>query len=348
MDDAAGQVKALRWTTIVLAAAAVYVCWPLWPAIVLAAWTAALAAPVLAYAERGGEGRRRAAAAVSLLLFIVVLLPVALIALGVVSGAQDLAATVAGSPSAKAALENILAGNDSTASSSVPRTLPEYADLARQYGSQGFGVLSRVAGAATAVIVGLFIYFVGAYVFLVDGPAFGRWMEVNSPLAPAQFRRIASAFHETGRGLIVGIGLTAATQGLMATITYLALGIPRWWVLGAATGIAAILPLVGSALVWAPISLGLLLTGHPVKALILVAIGAGIISTIDNVLRPVYAKMGSLRMPTFVLLVSIFGGIAAVGGWGVILGPLVVRLFMEAMKLRAEAEGKAPAPVAEG
>jgi predicted PurR-regulated permease PerM len=337
MDVAQSQAKALRWTTIVLAAAAVYVCWPVWPAVVLAAWTAALAAPMIAQREGGSEGRKRAAAALSLLLFIVVLLPVVLIALGVVSGAQDLAATVAASPSAKAALENILAGSDSTSASPMPRTLPEFADLARQYGSQGFGVLSKIAGAAGAVVVGLFIYFVGAFVFLVDGRAFGRWLEVNSPLAPAHFRRMSAAFHETGRGLIVGIGLTAATQGLMATVTYLALGIPRWWVLGAATGIAAILPMVGSALVWAPISLGLLLTGHPIKALILVIIGAGVISTVDNILRPIYARMGSLRMPTFVLLVSIFGGLAAVGGWGVILGPLVVRLFMEATALRTEA-----------
>jgi predicted PurR-regulated permease PerM len=336
MIEGPRETSALRWTTVALAAAAVYVCWPLWPAIVLAAWTAVLAAPMLAYFERGREGRRHAAAALSLILFIVVLLPVVLIALGVVSGARDLAATIAASPSAKEALENILAGSDSTATTHLPRTLPEVADLARQYGSQGFGVLSKIAGAATAVIIGLFIYFVGTFVFLVDGPAFGRWMERNSPLAPAHFRRMAAAFHETGRGLIVGIGLTALTQGVMATITYAALGIPRWWVLGAATGIAAILPLVGSALVWAPLALGLLLTGHPVKALILVVIGAGVISTVDNVLRPIYARMGSLRMPMLGLLVSIFGGVAVAGGWGVILGPLVVRMFMEALALRRE------------
>ena len=105
---------------------------------------------------------------------------------------------------------------------------------------------------------------------------------------------------------------------------------------------AAILPLMGSALVWGPIAVGLLLTGHPIKALILVIIGAGVISTIDNVLRPVYARMGSLQMPMFVLLVSIFGGLAAAGGWGVLLGPLLVRLFMEAMKLRAEGETLIP------
>jgi predicted PurR-regulated permease PerM len=339
MDDALSQKTALRWTTVALAAAAVYICWPLWPAIVLAAWTAALAAPMLSHFERGLKGRRRAAAVLALILFIGVLLPAVLLTLGAVSGAQELAAIVAKSPSARGALESILTDSDSTGSAStvgVPRTLPEIARLAEQYGAQGIGVLKKIAGAATAMIMGLFIYLVGSFVLLVDGAAFARWLQRNSPLDPEHLRRFGAAFQETGRGLIVGIGLTALTQGVLATITYLALGIPRWWVLGVVTGIAAILPLMGSALVWGPIALGLLLTGHPIKALILVIIGAGVISTIDNVLRPIYARMGSLQMPMFVLLVSIFGGLAVVGGWGVILGPLLVRLFMEAMKLRAE------------
>jgi predicted PurR-regulated permease PerM len=346
MDEGQNQTKALRWTTAALAVGAAYVCWPLWPALVLAAWTAALAAPLLTHFERGLKGRRHAAAALSLLLFVAVFLPAVLLVLGAISGAQDLRAIVMDSPSARSALESILAGSDGGSAPGIPRTLPEVVALAQQYGTEGFGMLRRIAGAATSVVVGLFIYFGGAWVFLVDGAAFGRWLERNSPLEPAHLRRFGAAFQETGRGLIVGIGLTAATQGVMATFTYMALGIPRWWVLGAVTGLAAILPMIGSALVWVPIALGLLLTGHPIKALILVVIGAGIISTIDNVLRPVYARMGSLKMPIFVLFVSIFGGLAVAGAWGVILGPLVVRLFMEALELPREPGEQSAAPPA--
>jgi predicted PurR-regulated permease PerM len=88
-------VAALRWTVLGLTAAAIFICWPLWPALVLAAWTAALARPLLARFERRLKGRRRAAAALSLLLFFTLLIPLGLIGLAVVSGAQELWQAVA-------------------------------------------------------------------------------------------------------------------------------------------------------------------------------------------------------------------------------------------------------------
>ena len=92
-------------------------------------------------------------------------------------------------------------------------------------------------------------------------------------------------------------------------------------------------PFVGSGLVWGPVMIGLYLSGHSVKGTILAVLGIGVISTVDNVLRPIYARMGSLHMPTFIVFISIFGGIAAFGTWGAILGPLVVRLWLEGRKL---------------
>lgn len=56
----------LRWATLVLCLAAIFVLWPLWPPLVLAAWTAALTRPALTRFERGFKGRRRAAALLSL------------------------------------------------------------------------------------------------------------------------------------------------------------------------------------------------------------------------------------------------------------------------------------------
>jgi predicted PurR-regulated permease PerM len=338
MGSGMSPASALRWTTAALAAAAVYVCWPLWPALVLAAWTAALMRPLLGRFERGLNGRSRAAAALTVLLLIVVVLPIALMLLGVVAGIQELAEAVAQSPSAKSALESIAAGSGAADSAlpSLPTSLAAAIELVERHGAKGLAVLKYLAGAASSGVIGLFVYLGGAYVFLVDGPRIWKWLQLNSPLVPTHLDRLRAAFQETGRGLLIGIGLTSATQGVVATLVYLGLGIPRWWVLGALTGLAAILPLVGSALVWGPITIGLFLTGNSGKALILAAIGIGVIGTVDNFLRPVFSKFGSLRMPMFLLFVSLFGGVAAFGAWGVILGPLIVRLLLEAVDLRRE------------
>lgn len=342
VHPASRTASALRWTAFALTAAVVYVCWPLWPALLLGAWTTMLVRPLLNRFERGLKGRRRAAAVLTLLLFLVLLLPLSLVVLGVVSGAQDLALAIGRASTAKAALETIAGGDAAEQWPHIPTTLSDLLDLVQRYGAQGMTVFTTVAGAAATGLVGLLIYFGGAYVFSLDGPAAWAWCRRHSPLQPEHLDRFTAAFHETGRGLLVGVGLTSATQGVVATLAYLSLGVSRWWVLGPITGLASMIPLVGSGLVWLPIAIGLFLTGHPIKGSILAALGVGVISTVDNILRPIYARMGSLKMPTFVLFVSIFGGIIAFGTWGAILGPLLVRLWMEAMALRSESATSPP------
>ncbi|MBI3568406.1 MAG: AI-2E family transporter [Gemmatimonadetes bacterium] len=331
----------LRWITAGLAAAALYVCWPLAPALVLAAWTAAIARPLLVRFERGLNGRRRAAAALAMLLFLLVSLPLGLIVVGVVSGAQELWLVVAQSPSVKSALETIATESAGAPSGQLPTSLSAVVSLVQNYGTQGMSLLSTVAGAATSGLVGLLIYFGGVFVFLLDGAELWRWIERQALLAPQHLARFAAAFQETGRGLLIGVGLTSATQGLVATIIYLSLDVPRWWVLGPITGVASMIPMVGSALVWAPIAVGFFLLGHSVKAGILVVLGLAVIGSVDNVLNPIYARWGALKLPMLLLFVSIFGGLVAFGPWGAILGPLIVRLFTEALELRREGAGEA-------
>jgi predicted PurR-regulated permease PerM len=328
-------ISPLQWTVLALTAASLYVCWPLWPALILAAWTASLARPLLRRFERALNGRRRrAAGALSLLLFLMLAVPVVAVILGVVSGAQELLQLVTQQSSAKNALETVAVGT--TPAPQLPRNLASAVDLFQRYGAQAADVLQNLAGAAANGLIALLIYFGGAFEFLLEGSQAWSWMKRHSPLSPEQMDRFAAAFHETGRGLLVGVGLTSATQGLVAMLAYLSLGIPRWWVLGPLTGLASMIPVVGSALVWAPIAIGLFLTGHTIRGIILVALGIGVVSTVDNVLRPIFSRVGSLAMPTLLLFVSLFGGIVAFGTWGAILGPLIVRLWIEALAMRSE------------
>jgi predicted PurR-regulated permease PerM len=93
---------------------------------------------------------------------------------------------------------------------------------------------------------------------------------------------------------------------------------------------------VGTGLVWVPIALGLFFTDRPVRAAILVVLGVAVIGSVDNLLRPVFSRWGALKLPLFLLFVSVFGGLAAFGTWGALLGPLVLRLTMEALSLVSE------------
>jgi predicted PurR-regulated permease PerM len=329
---------ALRWLAIVLGAAAFFVGWPLLPALVLAAWTAALARPIRARLEAFMKGRARAAATATVLVFILLALPVLLLSLGVLSGIEGLIETIATAPTAKSALETLTSANgpDAEPHWSLPRSLDEALSLLGRYGAQVFQLGSRIAGLVFKGAIALFVYFAGVYSLLLRGEEAWAWFQSHLLLSPGALDRLKSAFYETGRGLLFGVGLTLMTQGLIATIVYVLLDVPRAWVLGPLTGIAAIVPVVGTSLVWAPVAVGFFLRDDLFRALLLAGLGMGVISTVDNLVRPFYTRLGALQLPMLVIFVSILGGLTMLGPPGAILGPLVVRMCKEALALDRE------------
>ncbi len=319
--------------TLLLCAAALLLCWPLWPALVLAAWTASLLRPLTARLERRLHGRRRAAAVLVVLVAIVIATPVVLVTVGVVVGARDLIETASEAASASGLLERLAVGGDGAPTVKLPQTLGDAVGLAQQYGTEAFGLLTQLAGAAAKALIMLVVYFAAVFAFMREGRQEWQWIVDHVPMRREHLERFAAAFDETGRGLLIGVGLTCAVQGLVAMLAYFALGVPQAWVLGPLTGVASIVPVIGVATIWGPIAVGLLLSGHPVKAAILAVVGLGVIGTIDNLLRPLFSRVGALQMSLLVLFVSAFGGLLVLGAWGAILGPLVVRLTIEALRI---------------
>jgi predicted PurR-regulated permease PerM len=140
-----------------------------------------------------------------------------------------------------------------------------------------------------------------------------------------------------------GIGGAGLMQAIVATVAYVAIGVPSAIALGALTLMFSVIPAIGTAIVWIPVAAGLALTGRPIAALSLAIVGVAVISTIDNLARPWLAHRGQLKLPTWIVLVSMFGGVELVGGWGLILGPLLVRLAKEALVISREARDPATA-----
>ena len=106
---------------------------------------------------------------------------------------------------------------------------------------------------------------------------------------------------------------------------WLDLHAPLLW--GSAMAVMSIVPMVGTAIVWGPAAVYLLLQGSPDKALILVAWGFLVIGLVDNILKPSIVK-GRLHAHIVPVFVSIVGGLAAFGAAGVIIGPVILSLAL--------------------
>jgi predicted PurR-regulated permease PerM len=336
------KTEAFRWIVVLLAIAGAATFYPYWPSLVLAVWVAVIARPLLVRAAKATGGRHRAAGALVVLLMMALFVPVGASLASLARGAVELARSVMGSDSAKNALVAVVSGGPTENGQGVGgafdviRSPEKIAALVQEHGAAAAQILGGVAGAATEALLGFFIFFYAVYVFLVDGPGYYEWLEKHSFIEARHTKRLAAAFNETGRGLFIGVGLTGLAQGIVATITYVALGVPRALVLGLLTCISSLIPSVGTALVWVPVAIGLALAGKTVSAAILAGVGVGVIGTVDNVMRPIFARFGKLELPVFVLLTSIFGGLAIFGIWGLILGPLFARLAKEALIMARE------------
>jgi predicted PurR-regulated permease PerM len=331
------QVLAFRWVLLVLAIGALATFLPLWAPMVLSAWVAVMARPLLTRVARATGGRQRAAGGLVVLLMMLIFVPIGLTIASLSSGAIVLSQSLLKSDSAKSALVAVVSGNQPSDAGGGASPLDmikspgKIVELVQEHGAAAAQLLGGVAGAATKAVVGLFIFFYALFAFFVDGPAYYEWLEKHAPIDVEHTRRLVLAFNETGRGLFIGVGLTGLAQGVVATITYVALGVPRALVLGLLTSVASLIPSIGTALVWVPVAIGLAFADKTAFAAIMVAVGVFAIGTVDNLLRPIFARFGKLDLSTFVLLTSIFGGLAMFGTWGLLLGPLFVRLTKEAL-----------------
>lgn len=333
---ATSRLTPLRLLTVALCVVAIAILAPFALPLILAAWIADILEPPVRWLERVLRGRRRAAGAVVVGLMVGSLVLLGGLVAFIGAGAQEFIAQARAAVDGQGSFASALLGENSDAAKAQQR---DWSDIASRYGASGWRAITVVLRASAGVGIGVMVFLFALYTFVVDGNALRAWLEKHAPIPVSAFTRLATAFRETGRGLIVASGGTALLQGIVATAAYAAIGIPRALLLGPLTALCSIVPFVGTALVWAPLGIELWLAGHHGRA---VAVGlAGIvISTLDNFIRPVLARYGRLRLPTFAVLLSLLGGIALFGAAGAIVGPLLVRLCVEALALLSEARAE--------
>lgn len=326
----------VRVIALALTAGSAIVIWPYLPWLVLAGWTAALATPLVDRLAPRRDRRRTAAALVTLAIVTLVAAPMIATGTALWMDARELIRDALATGTGRRALELVLSEEqvpgDAARMFSSPEAMVRWL---RSGGPETWSLASDVASAAGQIALGVVVFLAGTYVGLVEGRRAFAWALAHAPLARRDARRLAGAFVETGRGLLVGLGLTGLVQGVLAGGAYAAIGVQRALVLGFLTFFASFIPTVGTGIVWAPVVLGLWITGRRGEAIAMLAWNALVVSTVDNLLRPVLARVGKVDMHVLVLLVSMVGGLVAIGPWGILLGPLVVRLLIEAMRIAA-------------
>lgn len=322
-----GDRTIVPWLALALVAATALVLWPFAPWILFAIWASALVRPVHGWLVRHLGQRPRLAALASTLGLVIVVAPMIVLVASLADDAIALVRRVIATDRVQTLLHPIATQNGERS---------DLVGLAVSQGGRAWELAQQLAGTAARVVIGLVIAIGGVYGLLVDGGRWYAWLEEHAPLTKPSFRRLAGAFVETGRGLFFGILGAGLAQAIVATVLYVALDVPQPYALGMLTLACSVIPAVGTAIVWIPISVALAVSGRDTAAIVLAASGFLVIGTIDNLVRPYLARRGRLQLPTFVVALAMFGGIASMGARGVIVGPLIVRLAKELLAIWRE------------
>jgi predicted PurR-regulated permease PerM len=325
--------SSFHWCLALLGGAAALTLVPLWAPMLLASWMAVALRPLHAKLARRIGGRSRAASVVTVLLVAVALLPLLVIGLSLVGTSVSLFEQTRKADGAGAALKSLFASQPQAAQGSFD--LKHLGELIQSHGSDAWHAASLVFGAASAVAVGVFVFIYGFHTCLVNGGRVYEWIVDHSPLERWQTERLAAAYEETGRGLLIGVGLTALFQGAVATVGYLIIGVPQALIFGLLTVMAALIPSIGTALIWVPLGIGLLVADKTGAGAAVLGLGV-LVSVADNFARPMLAKVAKLDLPAYLLFVAMLGGIVVFGTWGLLAGPLFVRMAIEALRLGRE------------
>jgi predicted PurR-regulated permease PerM len=174
------------------------------------------------------------------------------------------------------------------------------------------------------------LMLLATYYFLTDGESLVKRIRDLLPMPREHVEQARAQLKDVVIATIYSGLAVAALQGLIGGILFAAVGIPSPIFWGAVMGFLALLPVIGAFIVYIPAAIILIAQGSVVKGIIVLAIGVGLISQIDNFLRPMLMA-GRTALHPLLLFVSIMGGVAAFGFTGMVLGPAVAALFLAMM-----------------
>ena len=324
------------FVVFVLGLALAYALWPFSTGLLGAPVLYIVFAPVYRWLTRWMKPV--AAAGVVVLLGVILVLGPGLSFLGVVANeAQDMASGVIRSPLLSRLRELSIGPYDVGAQI---ETLGSR--LVAWIGSSAVGLI----GTATRLAIQLTITFFGLFYLLLAPHSAWKQVQPFIPFSRRNAEILRDRFRDVTLSTLIGTGLTASVQGLLVGLAFWVTGIPNALFWGVVTVVLAVLPVVGSGLVWGPGVLHLALEGRYGMAIGLALWGVVVVGNIDNVIRPMVFRRWAKIHP-FITVIGAFAGIQYFGLLGLLVGPLAISYFFELIRMYREEYLREDSAVAE-
>lgn len=200
------------------------------------------------------------------------------------------------------------------------------------------GQIARVAGTAASIVTNLVLALSGLYYLLRASS--GTWESVREyvPFSARSADALRDRFVGATQATVLGTGVIAVAQGALVGLGFAITGLPEPLFWGTVAAVAAIIPAIGSTLVWLPASLLLASQGRYGAAVTLFVFGFGLAGNVDQIIRPLVYRRISAMHP-MITLVGALAGIRYLGIVGLLLGPLAIVYALELLRFYREEYG---------
>lgn len=212
--------------------------------------------------------------------------------------------------------------------SRFPKLIPaDLGNLVRGYAERSAEYIAGRAGEilrnTAEFIFDLGITILAMFYFFRDGESMVGHLRNALPFDEVQRERIVGDTQSLIFATVASTLVAAVAHGLLGGAAFALTGIqaPVFW--GVLMGFLSLIPLIGTALVWVPLSVSLILGGHLANGIILAIFCSVVVGMVDNFLRPLLIS-GRAQMSTLLIFVGVLGGIKLFGLLGAVLGPIII------------------------
>ncbi|MGP1576936.1 MAG: AI-2E family transporter [Treponema sp.] len=188
-------------------------------------------------------------------------------------------------------------------------------------------------------IISLIFISFALYFFYIDGKLLARLFVSVLPIREKEGRQLMNKFKDTITNLFKGYFLVSLCQFAAAFVVFLVFGIENTLLLSFLTFFSSFFPLIGCALVWLPVGIELCFSASIVKGVLFLIAAMIFISSVDNILRPIFLQ-NRIQIHPLVIFFSILGGVQVFKFDGIVLGPLFVILLFTVIDM-AQTAGNA-------
>lgn len=203
---------------------------------------------------------------------------------------------------------------------SITKNIAEWIQGHLSYGRFVLSEISRNLVKLTFAIMTLFFFYRDGQMILAQ---VSRAMEM---VIGPRVHHYLDTISETTRAVVYGVGLTAVAQALLAGLSYFVAGIPNPMLLTMVTFILALIPF-GTPVSYLGVGLWLFAQGQTVEAIGVIVWGLLIVSSSDNVIRPLVIS-GATQIPFLLIMFGVLGGIASFGLVGLFIGPVILAILL--------------------